>query len=51
MKSLNFFHGKKKQLKVYCFDKYMVYLVNLYQRNLLKRKGMSSTVKQHMYVR
>ena len=29
----------------------MVYLVNLDQRNLLKRKGMSYIVKQHMYVR
>ena len=28
----------------------MVYLVNLDQRYLLKRKGMSYIVKQHMYV-
>ena len=27
----------------------MVYLVNLDQRNLLKRKGMSYIVKQHLY--
>ena len=28
----------------------MVYLENVDQRNLLKRKGMSYIVKQHMYV-
>ena len=28
----------------------MIYLVNVDQRNLLKRKGMSYIVKQHMYI-
>ena len=40
----------KETMKVYCFDKCMVYLVNLDQRNLLKRKGMSYIMKQHIYV-
>ena len=36
---------------MYCFDKCMVYLVSVDQRNLLKRKGMSYIVKQHMLYR
>ena len=28
----------------------MIYLVNVDQRNLLKRKGMSYIVMQHMYI-
>ena len=50
MQSLNVFPWQKKQLKVYCFDKYMVYLVNLDQRNFLKRKGISYIVKQHIHI-
>ena len=43
-----FFVVKKKKKKK-CFIEYMVYLVNLDQRNLLKRKGLPYIVKQHMY--
>ena len=49
MKSLNVFHGERNSCKNVCFDKCIVYLVNLDQRNLLKRKGMSYIVKQHLY--
>ena len=51
MKGLKVFHGERNSCKFIVLI--IVYLVNLDQRNLLKRKGMSYViciVKQHMYV-